>query len=234
MRKLTRFISLLGIAVYVLSACTNQVPSPHQTTVSTPAATVLAPHMALLKLAGTAPASCPITPVFTGSLGRPNLDVLPWMKAEPASSRIVAYLFYAGPVSSDTQTYRPLHTGGGYPDGSTTKILWLGDIPMEAPPRSFGPLTIPMRPWLLKSPGRSSQQVMRRFNKLFPWHRVLGVITHPLSMSLLLDAGSCRSKAAQLQLPSLFGSLETDVPRDAQRDRSKDVNCFGLSFPDPS
>jgi hypothetical protein len=80
--------------------------------------------MALLKLAGTIPASCPITPVFTGSLGRPNLDVLPWMKAEPASSRIVAYLFYAGPVSSDTQTYRPLHTGGGYPDGSTTKILW--------------------------------------------------------------------------------------------------------------
>jgi hypothetical protein len=80
--------------------------------------------MALLKLAGTVPASCPITPVFTGSLGRPNLDVLPWMKAEPASSRIVAYLFYAGPVSSDTQTYRPLHTGGGYPDGSTTKILW--------------------------------------------------------------------------------------------------------------
>src|SRR5258707_4654690 len=102
----------------------------------------------------------------------------------------------------------------------------MGDIPMEAPPRSFGPLTIPMRPWLLKSPGRSSQQVMRRFNKLFPWHQVLGVITHPLSMSLLLDAGSCRSKAAQLQLPSLFGSLETDVPRDAQRDRSKDVNCF--------
>ncbi len=124
MSKLTRFISLLGIAVFVLSACTNQAPSPHQTTVSTPAATVLAPHMALLKLAGTVPASCPITPVFTGSLGRPNLDVLPWMKAEPASSRIVAYLFYAGPVSSDTQTYRPLHTGGGYPDGSTTKILW--------------------------------------------------------------------------------------------------------------
>lgn len=93
---------------------------------------------------------------------------------------------------------------------------------MEAPPRSFGPLTIPMRPWLLKSPGRSSQQVMRRFNKLFPWHQVLGVITHLLSMSLLLDAGSCRSKAAQLQLPSLFGSLETDVLRDTQRDRSKE------------
>lgn len=122
MRKLTRFISLLGIAVFVLSACTKQASSPPQTTVSTPTATVLAPH--LLKLAGTAPASCPITPVFTGSLGRPNLDVLPWMKAEPASSGIVAYLFYAGPVSSDTQTYRPLHTGGGYPDGSTTKILW--------------------------------------------------------------------------------------------------------------
>lgn len=122
MRKLTRFSSLLGIAVFVLSACTNQAPSPHQTTVSTPTATVLAPH--LLKVAGTVTASCPITPVFTGSLGRPNLDVLPWMKAEPASSGIVAYLFFAGPVSSDTQTYRPLHTGGGYPDGSSTKILW--------------------------------------------------------------------------------------------------------------
>src|SRR5260221_5094553 len=102
----------------------------------------------------------------------------------------------------------------------------VGDIPMEGPPRSFGPLTIPIGPRLLKSPGRSSQQVMRRFNKCFPWQLFLGVITHPLSMSLLLDAGSCRSKAAQLQLPSLFGSLETDVPRDAQRDRSKDVNCF--------
>lgn len=122
MRKLTRFISLLGIAVFVLSACTNQAPSSHQTTVSTSTATVLAPR--LLKVAGMVPASCPLTRVFTGPLGRPNLAVLPWMKADPASSGIVAYLFYAGPVSSDAQTYRPLHTGGGYPDGSTTKILW--------------------------------------------------------------------------------------------------------------
>jgi hypothetical protein len=125
MSKLTRYISLLGIAVFVLSACTNQVPSPHQTMVSTPAATVLAPHMALLKLAGTVPASCPITPVFTGpSGGSPNLDFLPWMKAEPTSSGIVAYLFFVLPGFATTHTYRPLHTGGGYPDGSTTKILW--------------------------------------------------------------------------------------------------------------
>jgi hypothetical protein len=123
MSKLTRFISLLGIAVFVLSACTNQAPSPHQTTVSTPTATVLAPH--LLKLAGTVPASCPITPVFTGpSGGSPNLDFLPWMKAEPTSSGIVAYLFFVLPGFATTHTYRPLHTGGGYPDGSTTKILW--------------------------------------------------------------------------------------------------------------
>jgi hypothetical protein len=125
MSKLTRFISLLGIAVFVLSACTNQAPSPHQTTVSTPTATVLAPHMALLKLAGTVPASCPITPVFTGpSGGSPNLDFLPWMKAEPTSSGIVAYLFFVLPGFATTHTYGPLHTGGGYPDGSTTKILW--------------------------------------------------------------------------------------------------------------
>src|SRR5712691_3232795 len=110
MRKLTRFISLLGIAIFVLSACTSQAPSPHQTTVSTSTATGSAQHIALLKSAVTIPTSCPITPVFAGPLGRPNLDVLPWMKAEPASSSIVAYLFYAGTVSSDTQTYRPLHT----------------------------------------------------------------------------------------------------------------------------
>ena len=122
MRKRTRFSGLLGLAVCLLSACTTQAPSFQQPTVSTPTATLVAPHV--LKVAGTVPASCPLTPVFTGSLGRSNLDVLPWMKAEPASSGIVAYLFFAGPVSSATQTYRPLHTSGGYPDGSSTKILW--------------------------------------------------------------------------------------------------------------
>src|SRR5258707_3544932 len=123
MSKLNRFIGLLGIAVCVLSACTNQVPSPHQTTVTTPAATVLAPHV--LQLAGTVPTSCPITPVFTGpSGGSPNLDFLPWIKAEPTSSGIVAYLFFVLPGFATTHTYGPLHTGGGYPDGSTTKILW--------------------------------------------------------------------------------------------------------------
>src|SRR5260370_36781524 len=112
MSKLTRFISLLGIAVFVLSACPNQAPSPHQTTVSTPTATVLAPH--LLKLAGTVPASCPITPVFTGpSGGSPNLDFLPWIKVEPSSSGIVAYLFFVFPGFTTQTPYCLFHSVGG-------------------------------------------------------------------------------------------------------------------------
>jgi len=46
------------------------------------------------------------------------------MKAEPASSGIVAYLFFVLPGFATTHTYGPLHTGGGYPDGRSTKILW--------------------------------------------------------------------------------------------------------------
>ena len=46
------------------------------------------------------------------------------MKAEPTSSGIVAYLFFVRPGFATTHTYGPLHTGGAYPDGRSTKILW--------------------------------------------------------------------------------------------------------------
>lgn len=125
MRKLTRFISLLGIAVFVLSACTNQAPSTGQTTGHPSPTTAPAQPITLLKPEVTVPRTCPVTPVFTGpSGGSPNLDFLPWMKAEPTSSGIMAYLFFVLPGFATTHTYGPLHTGGSYPDGRTTKILW--------------------------------------------------------------------------------------------------------------
>ena len=112
MRKFLLVISLLGLAVFLSSGCTGQAPSTGQ-------------PITLLKPEVTVPNTCPITPVFTGaSGGSPDLDSLPWMKAEPASSGIVAYLFFVLPGFATTHTYGPLHTGGGYPDGRSTKILW--------------------------------------------------------------------------------------------------------------
>ena len=127
MRKTLLTISLLGLAVFLFSGCTSQAPSIGQTTMTVhPSPTAaLAQHITLLKPAAAVPGACPITPVFTGpSLGSPNLDFLPWMQAEPTSSRIIAYLFFVGPEFATTHTYGPLHTGGGYPDGRSTKILW--------------------------------------------------------------------------------------------------------------
>ncbi len=125
MRKILLTISLLGLAVFLLSGCTSQAPATRQTTAHTSPTTVFAQHITLLKPEVAVPSVCPITPVFTGSsLGSPNLDFLPWMKAEPASSGIIGYLFFVLPEFAMTHTYGPLHTGGAYPDGRSTKILW--------------------------------------------------------------------------------------------------------------
>ena len=125
MRKILLPISLLGLAVFLFSGCTGQAPSTGQTTGHTSPPTAPVQPMTLLKPEGTVPRTCPITPVFSGaSRGSPDLDFLPWMKAEPTSSGIVAYLFFVRPGFATMHTYGPLHTGGAYPDGRSTKILW--------------------------------------------------------------------------------------------------------------
>ena len=60
-----------------------------------------------------------------------------WVQAQPTSSGIVGHLFYAHSATTKSGTYRFLHTDGGYPDGSTTKILW-----MVNSPQASGPLQI--------------------------------------------------------------------------------------------
>ena len=133
MRKSLFAISLLGLAVLMISGCTSQAPSTGQSTVHTSPATVPAQHITLLKPEVAVPGTCQITPVFTGpSPGSADLDFLPWMKAEPTSSGIIAYLFFVRPEFARTHTYGPLHTGGGYPDGRSTKILWYTVNPHSA------------------------------------------------------------------------------------------------------
>lgn len=81
---------------------------------------------------GALPSSCLATPVYQGGQG--NLSGIPWLQAQPISSGIRGYLFYAQSATTKSGTYRFLHTGGGYPDGSATKILWIVDHPQASGP----------------------------------------------------------------------------------------------------
>lgn len=144
------FLSLLLLAV---TACSSGGPALPQSTApaSTPpsrapsvestSVTLLpiatphpspAGHFLLLKPAEPIPATCPANPVYAGSLGLTGLDDVPWVKADPLSSQITAFLFFVEPTYKQTHSYQPLHTGGSYPDGRSTKILWLLNVP--APP----------------------------------------------------------------------------------------------------
>jgi len=65
-----------------------------------------------------------VNPIYAGSIGKTGLEDVPWIRADPLSSRVTALLFFV----EQTHTYQPLHTGGRYPDGSrNTKILWILD-----------------------------------------------------------------------------------------------------------
>ncbi len=90
-------------------------------------------HALLLKPAVPIPATCPVNPVYAGALGIEGLTDVPWVKADPLSAQITAFLFFVEPGYRQTHTYQPLHTGGRYPDGSrNTKILWVLNV--SAPP----------------------------------------------------------------------------------------------------
>ena len=82
-----------------------------------------------VKSEGAIPSSCPVTPIYQGGPPTPFITSdLPWIQAQPTSSGIVGHLFFAG-TTTGNGIYRFLHTGGGYPDGSSTKILWTIDHP---------------------------------------------------------------------------------------------------------
>ncbi len=115
----------------LLYGCTG--PSQTQTS-ATPGASPLTP-VTQLKTEEALPSSCPTSLVYQG--GQENISgtaTVPWVQAQPPTSGIRGYLFYAQSPTTKSGTYRFLHTGGGYPDGSTTKILWNVDHPQTSGP----------------------------------------------------------------------------------------------------
>ncbi|GEM_PF-1598137 len=123
-----RYVSIVGIALLaalLIGGCGStsvpvqpgktQRPAASTTPVAQSATTVV-----------EAPASCPITPIYTRPYSGPGTvpAALPWMQAEPGSSGITGHLFYA----IDSQHYF-LHSGGQFPDGVDDKILWLIENP---------------------------------------------------------------------------------------------------------
>ena len=112
-----------------MQAAPARVPSAQATSVTLlPLATTQPTptgHPLLLKPAVPVPQSCPITPVYAGALGLQGVTDVPWAKADPLSSQITAILFFIPITYQHTYTYEPLHTGGSYPDGRSTKILWV-------------------------------------------------------------------------------------------------------------
>jgi len=69
-----------------------------------------------------------------GSEQVPGTGGLPWIQAQPATSGIFAYLFYGQTTTTKEGTYRFIHTGGGWGDGSNTKILWIITHPQSVSP----------------------------------------------------------------------------------------------------
>lgn len=129
---LNTLLWLVGLLV-LLYGCTGPSQSQKQAPAARTTSSYVPPTQ--LKPEGSIPSSCPATPVYQGGQG--TLLAVPWIEAQPVSSGIRGYLFYAQSATTKSGTYRFLHTGGNYPDGSTTKILWIVDHP-----HASGPLQI--------------------------------------------------------------------------------------------
>jgi len=122
MREILVTASVLVLTAFMFNGCINQPPSQPGTN-QTGTITELKPAVAV-------PVECHTTPIYLGhNTAIAGLEEVPWLNAEPPSSGIIAYLFFAGPEASRNQAYQPLHTGGRYLDGRSTKILWLIDSP---------------------------------------------------------------------------------------------------------
>ena len=149
MRSRTFPSVMLGVLSLLGTACGGSAPALPQSTkpsVTTPQGTPTASSAsgALLPVPTThpspgghflqlqpdvpVPATCPVNPVYAGTLGKAGLEDVPWIRADPLSAQVTAFLFFVEPTYLHTHTYQPLHTGGRYPDGGrNTKILWIVD-----------------------------------------------------------------------------------------------------------
>jgi len=159
MREILVTASVLVLTAFMFNGCINQPPSQPGTN-QTGTITELKPAVAV-------PVECHTTPIYLGhNTAIAGLGEVPWLNAEPPSSGIIAYLFFAGPEASRNQAYQPLHTGGRYLDGRSTKFS--------------GSLTPPMHPTPLRSLERRSPPLTRRSDKASRWLQVLLVTTRLL------------------------------------------------------
>jgi hypothetical protein len=149
MRSRTVLSTMLGVLLLLGTACSGSAPALPQSTkpsVTTPQGTPTASsssgallpvpttrplpggHFLQLQPDVAVPDSCPVNPVYAGALGKSGVEDVPWIRADPLSAHVTAFLFFVEPTYQHTHTYQPLHTGGRYPDdGRNTKILWIVD-----------------------------------------------------------------------------------------------------------
>ena len=140
---------MLGVLLLLVPACVSSTPTlpqstkpavtiPQVTPTASPTSGALLPvptthtspegHFLQLQPDVPVPATCPVNPVYAGTLGKSGLEDVPWIRADPLSAQVTAFLFFVQPTYKQTHTYQPLHTGGSYPDGGrSTKILWIVD-----------------------------------------------------------------------------------------------------------
>jgi hypothetical protein len=111
------------VVLFVIFGCISCAPfaGTVQPTV-TPVPTPTPQAVILVKPAGSVPAACTPTPVYFGVNGG---LAIPWVAATPASSGIVAHLFFSQLTPSNKPAYyEPMYANGKMPDGGSTKILW--------------------------------------------------------------------------------------------------------------
>ncbi len=115
--------SYLFVVLFVIFGCISCAPFGGTTQpTTTPGPTPTPQAVILVKPAGSVPVTCTPAPVY---FGLNDGLAIPWVAAMPASSGIVAHLFFAQVTPTNKPAYyEPMHANGKMPDGGTTKILW--------------------------------------------------------------------------------------------------------------
>lgn len=141
LRMSTKAVALVLLGALALSACTNSGTAQGQRVHTTPSPPS---SPTLVTIPSPPPPGCPVTPVHLEPFPSQHLGP-PWLQADPVSSGITAHLFYG---------LRPLHTGGQFPDGAATKILWV--------------ITNPDARFELEVTGRNLSNSQGTYHEIFP------------------------------------------------------------------
>src|SRR5690349_21658608 len=134
MKRTYLHLNLLWVVVTVvlLSGCAGEpgTQGPTRSTSSlTPIASpsipapvkTLSPSINILRPESPIPATCPASPVSEGGPAQvQGTEGTAQIQGQPLTSGIYANLFYARVFKTPPGTYRLIHTGGGWGDGTST------------------------------------------------------------------------------------------------------------------